>query len=70
MSSLLNQRPRVLEVLRKEGRISRNYAIDHMRITRLSDIIFKLRNEGWGLETTYEKHPTDTVYVFRHTPKK
>jgi len=59
-------------MLLKTGEVSRNICIRELYITRLSDIIFKLKAEGWELEgkdVPYEKG-LDYVYYLVKAPFK
>lgn len=47
----MSQRARVEEILRNEGKVSNWYSIDSRLSIRLGAIIFKLRKEGWEIET-------------------
>lgn len=70
MTNLLKQRPRVIDQFRDYGEIRRNYAIRSMFITRLSDIIFTLREEGWVIETVNTRNPNECIYKLVSMPKK
>ena len=50
----MTQEERVLEHLKKNGKISQKSAIRLYSIYRLSARIYKLRNDGWNIETTYK----------------
>ena len=41
----------IQSILLKDGIISNYYCINKRLTTRLSDAIFKLRNDGWEIET-------------------
>lgn len=59
---------RVLRTLKETGIASRNYFLDlpYDKITRLSDVILKLRTQGYDITTeTTEK---DTIYHLK--PKR
>lgn len=64
----LNQRLRVIDEFRKNGKIGRNYAIDAMRITRLSHYIHLLRGEDWEIATVESTQPTETTYYLLWKP--
>ncbi len=46
-----NKTTKVLEHLQTYGCITSLEAIDKYKATRLSDIIYRLRNRGWKIET-------------------
>lgn len=64
----MNQIQRVEQMLKKEGKVSRNYFLDlpFNKITRLGAVIHKLREQGMDIETT-ETH-SDTIYSIK--PKR
>ena len=45
---------KVLRILKNEGSISNHDCIDNRITTRLSDVIFRLRNEGYDITKTME----------------
>ena len=45
------------------GSISSLEAITNYWATRLSAIIFNLKNEGWVFDTQMEKHPSGSQYA-------
>lgn len=52
----------IQDILKKEGVISNYWCIDNRVTTRLSDAIFKLRNNGWNINTVRGKdmlHPKE-----------
>lgn len=66
----MNQIERVERMLKKEGKVSRNYflGLPYDKITRLAPIIEKLRKEGMDIETDEKTVRGDTIY--RAKPKK
>lgn len=50
----MTQDERVLEHLKKNGKISQKRAISLFGAYRLSAIIYRLRNAGWDISTTYK----------------
>lgn len=52
MRNRITQKKLVLEHLKNIGSITSNEAIEKYGITRLSDRIFNLRNEGINIKTT------------------
>lgn len=61
-----SQKDIVLSILKRDGQIGRNHAIDTRLSVRLGAIIFNLREQGYDIETVEEK--SDTIY--RMKPKK
>lgn len=62
----MSQRNFVIEQLNTTGEISRNYCLSKY-ITRLADIIFKLKKDGW--QFTKEDRNGDCVYIVTDKPK-
>ncbi len=64
MSDKISQIKRVERALKEYGQVSRNYYLDlpFHKITRLSDIILKLRQQGYDITTDTETDPRDTLY--------
>lgn len=62
----VNKTKKVLEHLEKHGHITSIEAIDLYGATRLSAIIFNLRNQGYSIETVYvpftDRFGTETQY--------
>lgn len=58
----MTQEKRVIEIFIVQQYVSRNYFLDlpYDKITRLSGIIFDLRNKGWDITT--ENTERDTLY--------
>lgn len=52
---MASQKEMVLEYLKKKGSISQQEAIKFFSAYRLSDIIYKLRNEGYKIYTHSER---------------
>lgn len=63
----ISQIERVQSKLKEQGFVSRNYFLDlpYDKITRLSDIILKLRALGWDITT----ETTDRDTIYRAKPK-
>lgn len=63
----------IAKKLKKDGSVTRNHALSHY-ITRLSDIIFKLRNAGWIIDgandPTYNKFGEHIGTDYKYTLKK
>lgn len=59
-----SQLNRVEKQLKAQGFTSRNYWLDvpYNKITRLSDIIMKLRAKGYDITTDTTTDPRDTIY--------
>lgn len=51
----MTQKDRVLQHLQEYGSITSWKAIMEYGATRLADIVFKLRQEGYDIESEYEK---------------
>lgn len=51
----MTQKDRVLQHLKEHGSITSWQAIMEYGATRLADIVFKLRQEGYDIESEYEK---------------
>lgn len=68
----MSQKNRVKRILLNEGEISRNTCIRELYITRLSDIIFRLKKEGWKFKEEFRKyeHGVDYVYYLVESPFK
>lgn len=49
----------VLEYLKKYGKITSNDAFYDLHITRLADVIYKLRRKGYEIESITEMVNTD-----------
>lgn len=60
MSYKLTQKQIILDHLKNHGSITSIEAIEKYRITRLSDRIFNLRNDGIDIKTT--RKTVDTQY--------
>ncbi len=54
---------KVLRILKNEGSISNHDCIDNKLTTRLSDVIFRLRNEGYDITVKKVPHSRDYVYT-------
>ena len=54
MTNRLSQKDRIMAHLWDYGEITSWEAIKEYGITRLSDLIYKLRNEGWNIENEWE----------------
>lgn len=52
----MTQKEKVLKHLKEHGSITSWEAITKYHATRLSDIIFKLREQGYDIETINEKN--------------
>ena len=66
----MSQKEQIKKILLSQGEITRNVAIRELYITRLSDIVFKLKAEGWdikGEDRPYE-HGLDYVYYLVKSP--
>lgn len=50
----LSQKDRIMIHLHDYGEITSWEAIKEYGITRLSDLIYKLRNQGWNIENEWE----------------
>lgn len=65
------QRQQVEAILKQDGKISNFYAINNRITIRLSDIIMKLRRDGWEIETTYNPHDeTECIYTVKGRPTR
>lgn len=53
------QQDAVLEYLKTYGKITSNDAIYELHITRLADVIYKLRRKGYEIESVTEMVDTD-----------
>ena len=53
------QQDAVLEYLQKYGKITSNDAIYELHITRLADVIYKLKRKGYKIESIKELVDTD-----------
>ena len=63
------QESRVIEKLRMDGEVSRNWALRNY-ITRLAAIMLNLKNEGWEFEGKSVKTDWGTDYVYKLTKAK
>lgn len=68
MANKKSQKQFVLEILRKEGYITRNYCLQNY-ISRLSDIIFKLKTNGINIEGQ-DMENGDYKYTLIDKPKE
>lgn len=50
----ITQKDRVLDFIRKEGSITSTDAYNELGCTRLSAVIFNLKEEGYEFETKFE----------------
>lgn len=66
-------REKVINHLKEYGSITSWEAITKYRATRLSDIIFVLRSQGYDIETLSEKNTdgrgTHAKYILKSVPK-
>lgn len=56
----ITQKTAVLNYLKGNGSITATEAIRYLSITRLANVIYKLKKEGVKIETSYEH--VDTTY--------
>lgn len=65
------QEERVKEILRENGKISRNHCLQNY-ISRLGAIIFDLKEQGWDITGEWVKteRGKDFVYTLSDRPKK
>ncbi len=61
-----SQKQFVLDTLRKEGKISRNFCLQNY-ISRLGAIVCNLRKEGMNIEAEFKDN--DYMYRLMDTPK-
>lgn len=54
----------VIDQLRKDGSISRNYCLSN-RITRLGAIVNSLNKEGWDIQGDFVKTDYGKDYVYK-----
>lgn len=69
----VTQKDRVLDFIRKEGNITSLDAIRELGCTRLSAVIFNLKEEGYEFETKFEARKNrwgDTVSFARYSFKE
>lgn len=69
----VTQKERVLEFIKKEGSITSLDAFRELGCTRLSAVIFKLKEEGYEFETKFEAMKNrwgDTVSFARYSIKE
>lgn len=63
----MTQRDRVLNWLEEKGSITAKDATDQLGVYRLSDVIFRLRNSGYNIESKPEcsknRYGEDTHYA-------
>lgn len=59
-----SQRLFVINRLNKTGKISRNFCLSKY-ISRLSDIIFRLRRKGWKIEGKFVEKNGGRDYVYK-----
>ena len=59
-----SQRLFVIDRLNKTGMISRNYCLSKY-ISRLSDIIFRLKQAGWEIEGETKKTKNGSDFIYR-----
>lgn len=62
----LSQEQRIVGQLIKNGEISRNHCLQNY-ISRLSAIIFDLREKGWDFKT--EERGGDFIYIVTRKPE-
>lgn len=73
MNDYKTQEKRVVEILKTNGRVTRNWALQN-RITRLGAIIWGLKKAGWNIKARYERtmngygRGLDYVYILIPTP--
>lgn len=68
----MTQKDLIVKKLREEGKVSRNLCISGgygRIITRLSDIILRLRQQGMDIETKEYENPKETVYILKDKPE-
>ena len=61
---------KLIEYFVKRKEITPWTAITRFRLTRLSDIIFRLRNKGWEIETERKGKENYAVYKLVSYPQK
>lgn len=57
---------RLIEYFTKNKQITTWTAITRFRITRLSDVIFRLRNKGWEIDTERKGKENYAVYTLKN----
>jgi len=64
----VNKYEEVKKYLLKRGRITSWEAITKFRATRLSDIIWKMRNRGYDIHGIWKTNKDGTRYMLYHIP--
>lgn len=66
---MIDKKGIVLLHLKKHGSITQMEAIDLCMATRLSGIIFRLKNEGWPITAVWEDDGNGTRWTRYYLPK-
>ena len=63
----MSQREKIIDMLKTQGYVSRNYCINNRISIRLGAIIHNLKKDGWVL--TGEKSNNDFIYWLEKSPQ-